>query len=130
MATTFTKQVTPIDGNWKVTIGIVSKDPDDVTFAQQHGDLDIDFSGQYVDPLLPAFTFSIPAGHARYSDILLNKLPNITFTYLFDDATVASATRYKQAVIFANAMQETITDALEGLRALAATPPVNTTFIV
>ena len=130
MATTFTKQVTPIDGNWKVTIGIVSKDPNDVTFAQQHGDLDIDFSGKYVDPLDAAFSFTVPSGQARYADILLNKLPNVTFNYLFDDASILSATRYKQAVIFANAVQETITDALEGLRLLAATPPVNTTFIV
>ena len=130
MATTFSKQIQPQDGNWAVTIGIVSKDPNDVTFAQSFGDLDLDFSGSYVDPSDSTFSFTIPSGQATYSDIILNKLPNVTFSYVFDDATVLPATRYRQAVIFANDVVTKLTAALTALRAMTATPPVNSTFSI
>lgn len=134
MATVFSKQVQGQEGTWAVIIGIVSKDPNDVTFAQQYGDIDLDFAGQYVDPLDDTFTFTIPPNsplnNTKYSDILLNKLPNVTFTYLFNDAAVMATTRYRQAVIFANAVETRIHDAIDALRAMSVTVPINTTFSV
>ena len=126
MATTFSKQVQPQDGNWKVIFGILSKDPNDVTFAQQYGDLEIDFSGKYLDPEDDTFSFTVT--DAKYSDVLLNKLPNVFFTYIFDDASIVSTTRYRQAVIFCNAVEAKITAALVALRAMSATPAISTTF--
>lgn len=139
MATTFTKLIQPQDGNWIVTFGIGSKDPADVALAQQYGDLNLDFSGSYVDPADPTFSFSIPKDdEALWSNILLNKLPNITYNYAFDDASVLSATRYRMAVIFANAILNVVSTttsgklyaALTALRAMPSTPPVNTTVTV
>jgi hypothetical protein len=60
----------------------------------------------------------------------LNPLPNASFIYIFNDASVLSSTRYRQAVIFANAVEAAISVALLALRNAAATVPVNTTFTV
>ena len=131
MSTTFTKTITPQDGNWLVTFGIGSKDPADVTLAQENGDLILNFGGSYVDPSDNTFSFTIPFDdEAIWTNILLNKLPNVTYTYCFDDAGILSATRYRQAVIFANAVVIKVTAALTALRAMTATPSVNTTFTV
>ena len=130
MATVFSKQIQGQEGTWTVIIGVLDKDTNDVTFAQQYGDIDLDFAGKYIDPLDDTFSFTIPPNTAKYSDILLNKLPNVTFTYLFDDAAVMATTRYRQAVIFANAIETRIHDALVALRAMSVTVPINTTFMV
>ena len=129
MTTTFTKQIQPQDGNWIVTIGITSKDPADVTLAQQYGDLELDFAGAYVDPADSTFSFTIPKdAMSIYSDILLNKLPNVTYTYDFNDASILSVTRYRQAVVYCNAVITQIQAAFAALRLLPATAPVNSTF--
>ena len=113
------------------SFGIASKDPADVALAQQYGDIELKLAGSYVDPTDSTFSFSIPHDdEAIWSDILLNKLPNVTYTYLFDDASILAATRYRMAVIFANAVVTKLTAALTALRATTATPPVNTTFTV
>ena len=131
MATTFTKQIQPQDGTWLVTFGIGSKDPADVTLAQEYGDLNLIFAGSYVDPSDSTFSFTIPGDdEAVWSNILLNKLPSITYNYCFDDASILAVTRYRMAVIFANAVVTKLTAALTALRATTATPPVNTTFTV
>ena len=130
MATTFTKQIHPQDGNWSVIIGITSKDLNDVGLAEQYGDINLDFAGKYVDPTDNTFSFSIHSNTAKYSDILLNKLPNVKFTYVFDDASVLPTTRYRQATIFCNAVQAALTAAFLALRAMPATVPVNTTFAI
>jgi hypothetical protein len=133
MATTFTKQIQPQDGNWQVIFGIGSKDPADVTFAQMYGDLQIDTSGSYVDTITPdpTFTFSVPSdGTQVWSDILLNKLPNAEFIYTFNDASILPTTRYRMATIFAAALQAKLTAALTALRAMTSTPIVNSTFTV
>lgn len=128
MATTFTKQIQPKDGDWELTIGIGSKDPNDIILAQKYGDINLDLSGSYSDPLDQTFSFMII--EAKYENILLNKLPNASFIYLFDDAGVLSATRYRQSVIFSNAIQAKILDAMTKLRAMPQTDPINTTFTV
>jgi hypothetical protein len=131
MATTFNKQIQPSDGNWQVIFSIASKDPADVTFAQKYGDLHIDTSGPYVDALDNTFSFSIAReDKAIWSDILLNKLPNAEFIYTFDDASILPTTRYRMAVLYATVLETSVTDALVALRAMSATPIVNSTFTV
>lgn len=133
MATTFAKQIQPLDGDWQVIFSIVSKDPADVAFAQKYGDLEIDTSGPYVDTVTPdpTFTFSVAReSKAIWSDILLNKLPNAEFIYTFDDASILPTTRYRMATIFASKLQASLTTALTALRAMSATPIVNSTFTV
>jgi hypothetical protein len=131
MATTFNKSIQPLDGNWIVTFSIASKDPDDYTLAQQYGDLDLEFANKYVDPLDNTFSFTIlKSNRSIWSDILLNKLPNIEYKFVFDDASIVSATRYRQAVIYANTVQAALIAALTVLRAMPATPPVTSTFTV
>jgi hypothetical protein len=129
MATTFSKKVIANEGNWTVEVGVISKDPADVDLAQQFGDLAIDFSGRYVASDDPTFSFTIPDKTATYSNILLNKLPNVVFSHDFNDATIQPATRYRQAMIFANEVEARLQAALIALRSLTTTPPVNTTFI-
>ena len=41
MATTFSKQIQPKDGDWEITIGIASKDPNDIILAQKYGDISL-----------------------------------------------------------------------------------------
>lgn len=131
MATTFTKQIQPSDGSWQVIFGIGSKDPADVTFAQKYGDLEINTAGPYVDPLDGTFSFSVAReSKAIWSDILLNKLPNAEFIYTFDDASILPTTRYRMATIFASTLQASLTTALTALRAMSATPILNSTFTV
>ena len=135
MATTFTKKIQPNNGNWTVSIGIASKDPNDVTFAQKYGDIIIDMRGKLLtDPDDETFTFTVPNGDmitgAYYSDILLSKLPNREYIYTFDDASVAAPTRYRQAVLYATALQTALHDAIVALRAMTETTPVDTTFTV
>ena len=129
MATTFSKKVIANEGNWTVEVGIVSKDPNDVTLAQQYGDLTLDFSGRYVADDDPTFSFTIPDKTATYSNIILNKLPNVVFTHDFNDATIQPATRYRQAMIFADEVEARLQAAFTALRSLVSTPPVNTTFL-
>jgi hypothetical protein len=128
MATTFSKRVIANEGNWTVEIGVISKDPADVDLAQQFGDLMIDFSGRYVAPDDSSFSFTIPDKTAIYSNILLNKLPNVVFSHDFNDATVQPVTRYRQAMIFANEVEARLKAALTALRSFTTTPPLNTTF--
>lgn len=153
MATTWNKTINSDNGNWMVNFNIASKDPADVTLAQTFGDLTLDFSGAYVDPIDSTFTFTIPkkislrdswnphynshdplddhlGNDPEYRNILLNPLPNAAFIYNFNDASVLSATRYRQAVIFADAVEAGISTALLALRNATVILPVNTTFTV
>ena len=149
MATVWNKTINPDNGNWIVKFDIASKDPADVTLAQTFGDLNLDFSGSYTDSADSTFSFTIPkkSGFREewanrtfhdyraendpvYRNILLNPLPNASFIYIFNDASVLSSTLYRQAVIFANSVEATISIALLALRNAAATVPVNTTFTV
>ena len=132
MATVFNKSIQPLNGNWEVSFSIVSKDPSDVTLAQEFGDIEINMQNkQLVDPDDSTFSFRIPSTkEAIWSNILLNKLPNIVFTYIFDDASIVPATRYRQAVIFANAIQTALTSLLTALRAMPSTTPVNSTVTI
>ena len=135
MATTFTKKIQPNNGNWTVSVGIASKDPNDVMLAQKYGDIIIDLRGKLLnDPDSETFTFTVPNGDktsgAYYADILLSKLPNREYIYTFDDASVAAPTRYRQAVVFAIALQAALNDAILALRAMTETTPVDTTFTV
>ena len=137
MATVFSKSIQPVNGNWLVTFAIASKDPDDVLLAQEFGDLTLNYAGRkLVDPEDETFSFMIPRpsyildGKGVWSDILLNTLPNIKFEYLFDDATVNSSTRYRQATIFTDQVQADLTAALVALRAMPTNTPINTTFSV
>ena len=154
MATVWNKTVNPDNGNWIVNFNIASKDPADVTLAQTFGDLNLDFSGSYTDPADSTFSFTIPkksssvrnwddhlnnafthntldhTNDSVYRNILLNPLPNAAFIYNFNDASILPVTRYRMAVIFANAVEDAISVALLALRNATATVPVNTTFTV